>query len=192
MGIQAPEKRFIILALSLGCAYVATIFVVIGLCTNYWIEIRNRNLYREDVVAHFGLQRTCWSSSDRCTNSGTDYDRTNTNPAAQGILITGGFITVVGALLALTNLYLDRLGQSRGVFSAAAAAVICLGGAFLLVGIVIYGVKVEVQTEYLNVGHVQYKGYSFGLVTTAAILMFISAALNAWSGCSKASPRFNQ
>ncbi|XP_059154826.1 uncharacterized protein LOC131940216 [Physella acuta] len=192
MGIQAPDKRFLILAIAVGVAYIATIFVVIGLCTNYWIEIRNRNLYREDVVAHFGLQRVCWTSSDRCTNSGNDYDRTNTTPAAQGILITGGFIAVFGSLMALANLLLDRLGRSRGLFSAVTAAVIVLSGLFLLVGIIIFGVKVEVRVELLNVGHVQYKGYSYGLVTTASILMLISAGLSAWSGCSEASPKFKQ
>lgn len=65
-------------------------------------------------------------------------------------------------------------------------------GLFLLVGIILFGVKVEVRVELLNVGHVQYKGYSFGLVATAAILMLISAALSAWSGCSEASSKFKQ
>ncbi|KAH9490069.1 hypothetical protein Btru_035152 [Bulinus truncatus] len=189
--LQVLDKRFFVLAISVACTYIAGIFVVIGLCTNYWIEIRNRNLYREDTIAHFGLQRVCWSSSGKCTNSGNDYDRTNTTPAAQGLLITGGFVCIVGCFLALFNLYLDRLGRSRGVLSAIFASVMVLGGALLFVGIIVFGVKVEVRTEYLNVGHVQYMGYSFGLVTTAAILMMIGAGLSGLSGCMPATQKFN-
>ncbi|XP_055864378.1 uncharacterized protein LOC106067443 [Biomphalaria glabrata] len=189
---RKADKRFVSLLISVICAYISAICVIIGLCTNYWIEIKNRNLYREETIAHFGLQRVCWSNSDRCTNSGLDYDRTNTAPAAEGLLITGGFVLVVACCLALFNTYLHQLGRSNQILSAVIAAVLVLASVFLFVGIIIFGVKVEVRTEYLNVGNVQYMGYSFGLTTTAAILLLIGAGFHAITSCSQAQPKFNQ
>lgn len=69
----------------------------------------------------------------------------DTTPAAQGILITGGFIAVFGSLMALANLLLDRLGRSRGLFSAVTAAIIVLSGE---PGLFPHLLKVDVQFEY--------------------------------------------
>ena len=72
---KCPSKRFIFLASSLGWTYVATVFVIVGLCTNYWLEIRKRNLYNEDILVHFGLHRVCWKSTNKCIDPGSSYDK---------------------------------------------------------------------------------------------------------------------
>lgn len=64
-----------LLVSSLFCTFVGTVLVIVGLCTNAWIELRDRDLYRNNVMVRFGLHRVCWVSNDRCNNAGNDYDQ---------------------------------------------------------------------------------------------------------------------
>ncbi|BFZ23929.1 hypothetical protein BsWGS_26968 [Bradybaena similaris] len=188
VGVQ---KRLLLLIACFGICFVSAILVIIGLCTNNWVEIRNRNLYRNDITVHFGLHRVCWTSSDRCNNPGNNYDQQKVLPSVQGILITGGFITVIAGLAAMYNLLQHLLGRSNGLISVGCAAAAGIGGIMVLVGAIVFATKVKVRTEYISVGFIEWLGFSFGLTVTAGILMIIAAVLGGLTALSSAQQKFN-
>ncbi|CAG5131790.1 unnamed protein product, partial [Candidula unifasciata] len=116
------QKRQLLLLSCFFICFVSTLLVIVGLCTNNWVEIRDRNLYRNNINVHFGLHRVCWTSNDRCNNPGNDYDQQNSLPTVQGLLIVGGFMSVIAGLVAMFNLTQHQLGRSNGLISIGCAA----------------------------------------------------------------------
>ncbi|GFO08375.1 chitinase-3-like protein 1 [Plakobranchus ocellatus] len=188
---KCPSLRFLFLASGLGWIYVATVFVIVGLCTNHWIEIRRRNLYNEDVLVHFGLHRVCWKTSSQCNNPGSSYDRQNSVPAVIGLVVAGGFFGIAASIVTLVNLFFDRLGRTKLILSGAGAGLAVLSCILLMVGVIYFSTEVDPHVEYVPVGHKKYEGYSFGLVAAAVGMMFIGGVLNGCSGFQVADPVFN-
>uniref|UniRef100_A0A0B6ZIV5 Claudin n=1 Tax=Arion vulgaris TaxID=1028688 RepID=A0A0B6ZIV5_9EUPU len=191
MGCIDLDKRFLLLVSSLACTFLASALVIIGLCTNNWVELRDRNLYRNDVIVHFGLHRVCWVNNNNCNNPGNDYDQQNALPAVQGILIAGGFLSVFATLITLFNLLCDRLGRSSGLISVGNAALACIAGVMILVGVIVFGVRVQVRTDYIITGYYEFFGFSFGLTVCAGILNIIAAIMSGVTGLSAAEKKFN-
>ncbi|GFS14367.1 hypothetical protein ElyMa_003161100 [Elysia marginata] len=188
---KCPSRRFILLVSALFWVYAATVFVIVGLCTNHWLEIRRRNLYHEDILVHFGLHRVCWKSSSNCNDPGSSYDRQNALPAVIGLVVTGGFFAMIGSLITLANIFFDRLGRTKILLSGAGAGVCVLSGILLMVGVIYFSTEVDPHVEYIPVGHKKFEGFSFGLVAAAVGMMIIGGILNGFSGFAVADPVFN-
>ncbi|KAL5010224.1 hypothetical protein ScPMuIL_012529 [Solemya velum] len=155
---------------------VAGVFHIIGMATPNWEQTFSSYQGPETLVKYSGLWAICNRVSVDTYHCEPFIELEEHMPAVQALCILG-FMCGVCAIIFLGLYVFLASGKVKGIFKVLGITTCFLAGLFVMIGIIIYGVKLN-ESEPADFLRRSYNiSWSFGLSATSAVICIVSGLL---------------